>query len=150
MANLDGIHNFLRLSDHLATAGQPLEAEFAAIQAAGYDVIVNLVPLNAPNVLPDEDKLVSDLGLDYISIPVVWNEPKIADIEQFFALMDSVQGKHVFVHCAANMRVSAFVYLYRTLRQNMSPADAEKDMAKIWVPNECWHRFIEDVTRHYQ
>lgn len=149
MAELDDIQNFLRLSDHLGTAGQPLESEFAAIQAAGYEIVVNLVPPTAPNALADEDKLVSDLGMDYVSIPVVWNEPNLADIAQFFALMDASQGKRIFVHCAANMRVSAFVYLYRTLRQNMSPANAEQDMAKIWVPNDCWREFIEDVTRQY-
>ena len=149
-ANLEGIHAFLRLSDCLATAGQPLESEFALIKDAGYEVVVNLVPPTAPNALPSEDNLVSALGLGYVAIPVVWSQPKIADLKRFFAVMDASQDKKVFVHCAANMRVSAFVYLYRTLKQNVSPADAEKELHQIWVPTELWSRFIQDVTRHYE
>ncbi|MDQ2800948.1 MAG: protein tyrosine phosphatase family protein [Armatimonadota bacterium] len=146
---LDGIYNFLRLSDHLATAGQPTEDELAAIQDAGCQVIVNLLPASSPHALPDEDKIVTALGIDYVSIPVDWQQPEIADIEQFFAVMEASGDKKVFVHCAANMRVSAFVYLYRTLHQQMPPAEAEKDLHRIWEPNERWSRFIEDVTQHY-
>ena len=149
MAELGGIYNYLPLSDHLATAGQPTADELAAVQAAGYEVVVNLLPADSPHALPDEDKVVSVLGMDYVAIPVDWQQPEIADIEQFFAMMDANGDKNVFVHCAANMRVSAFVYLYRTLRQKMPPAEAEKDLHQIWTPNERWSRFIEDVARRY-
>ena len=149
-ANLEDIHAFLRLSACLATAGQPLESEFALIKDAGYEVVVNLVPPDAPNALLEEEELVTTLGLDYVAIPVVWSQPEIADLERFFSVMDASQDKNVFVHCAANMRVSAFVYLYRTLKQNVSPAEAEKDLHRIWVPNERWSRFIEDAVRLYE
>jgi hypothetical protein len=33
---LEAIHNFLKLSDHIATAGQPSEEQFTAIKEAGY------------------------------------------------------------------------------------------------------------------
>ena len=150
MAELGGIYNFLRLTDHLATAGQPTADEFAAVQAAGFEMVVNLLPADSPHALPDEDELVSALGMSYVPIPVDWQQPEIADLEQFFAVVDTNGHKNVFVHCAANMRVSAFVYLYRTLRQQMPLAETEKDLHRIWEPNERWSRFIEDVTRHYQ
>jgi protein tyrosine phosphatase (PTP) superfamily phosphohydrolase (DUF442 family) len=82
-AKLEDIHAFLRLSERLATAGQPLEEEFALIKDAGYEVVVNLAPPTAPNALPGEDKLVSALGLNYVAIPVVWIQPEIADLERF-------------------------------------------------------------------
>ena len=148
-AALSGIYNFLRLSDRLATAGQPTEAQLAAVQAAGYEVVVNLLPPDSPYALPGEAETVTALGMDYAAIPVVWEGPTLADIERFFAVMDAHQDKNVFVHCAANMRVSAFVYLYRTLRQGMPPADTEADLHRIWTPNQRWSRFLEDATRHY-
>lgn len=150
MSEIGGIYNFLRLTDHLATAGQPTADELAAVQAVGYQVVVNLLPASSPHVLPDEDKIVYALGMDYAAIPVDWQQPEIADIDQFFAVMDANREKSIFVHCAANMRVSAFVYLYRTLRQQMPPAEAEKDLHQIWTPNERWSRFIEDVAKHYK
>lgn len=150
MAELVGIYNFLRLSDRLTTSGQPTEEEFAAVQAAGYEVVVNLLPASSPNALPDEDKIVSALGMEYVAIPILWDQPEIADIERFFAVMDASQNKNILVHCAANMRVSAFVYLYRTLHQNVTAAEAEKDLHQIRVPNERWSRFLDDVIRHYE
>lgn len=35
----------------------------------------------------------------------------------FFAAMDRHRGERVWVHCAANMRVSVFLGLYRVIRQ---------------------------------
>lgn len=35
---IEAIYNFLKLSDYIATAGQPIENQFAAIKAAGYSV----------------------------------------------------------------------------------------------------------------
>jgi len=143
MAKLEGIYSFLPLTPSLATAGQPTEGELAAVKAAGYKVVINLLPATSPNALPDEDKIVSALGMAYVSIPVVWEQPEVADVEQFFDVMDAHQNENVFVHCAANMRVSAFVYLHRTVRQHVPPAEAMGDLRRIWTPNETWQRFID-------
>jgi hypothetical protein len=43
------------------------------------------------------------------------------------------------------MRVSAFMYLYRRLHENISDEDAKKDLNQIWIPNEIWQKFIEQV-----
>ena len=40
---LAGIYNYRQLSERIATSGQPTEAQLAAIAAAGYPVVVNLV-----------------------------------------------------------------------------------------------------------
>jgi hypothetical protein len=64
--------------------------------------------------------------------------------------MDASQDKNVFVHRAANMRVSVFAYLYRTLHQKVSHEEAERDLHQIWVPNERWNSFIQDATQHYE
>ena len=143
MAELDGIYNFLPLTDSLATAGQPTEAELAAVKAAGYEALINLLPADAPNALPEEEKIVTGLGLEYVHIPVNWAGPRTDDLERFFAVMEANRDRRVFVHCAANMRVSAFMYLYRTLRQHVPPAEAMGDLHRIWTPNETWQRFMD-------
>ncbi len=53
----------------------------------------------------------------------------------------------VFVHCAANLRVSAFIYLYRQIKQNWSEEEAKVDLEKIWTPNKIWTQFIEEVIK---
>ena len=139
---LADIRAFLALSDTLATAGQPTEAQIAAVSAAGYEVVVNLAPPTSSSALPGEAGIVRAQGMEYVALPVEWEAPTVGDAEAFFDVMDANAGRRVFVHCAANMRVSAFVYLYRTLRQKTPEADAARDLHRIWEPNERWREFI--------
>ncbi|HEY9729522.1 MAG TPA: protein tyrosine phosphatase family protein, partial [Chroococcales cyanobacterium] len=76
--------------------------------------------------------------------------PTLEDISRFFSVMDANQDKPVFVHCAANMRVSAFIYLYRLIRDRISEEQAKQDLHQIWTPNETWQTFIQQVIQHYQ
>ena len=142
-SRLDDIKAFLLLSDTLGTAGQPTEAQFAAVKKAGYEVVVNLALPTSPGALPDERAVVSKLGMEYVHLPVEWDAPAAEDAARFFEVMDANEGRHCFVHCAANMRVSAFVYLYRVLRRGVAEDDAARDLHRIWVPEGHWQRFIE-------
>jgi protein tyrosine phosphatase (PTP) superfamily phosphohydrolase (DUF442 family) len=143
---LNDIYNFLRLSDRWGTAGQPTEDEFPLIRDAGYEIVVNLLPDS--KVLPNEQEIVYGLGMEYTQIPVVWDAPTRADFEQFAAVMDANAARHVFVHCAANMRVSAFCYLYSTLRLGVAEEVAVADLHRIWVPNAAWQQFIAETRRY--
>ncbi|MBD2256588.1 sulfur transferase domain-containing protein [Pseudanabaena sp. FACHB-2040] len=143
---LASIYHFLPISDAIATAGQPTAEQFEAIRQAGYQVVVNLALLTSDNALPQEPALVESLGMQYVPIPVIWEEPTLADLHRFFAVMEANQDKKVFVHCAANMRVSVFVYLYRCLRLELDEAQARQDLHRIWQPNSIWQQFIEQAT----
>lgn len=142
------IYNFLKLSDSVATAGQPTESQFSAIRAAGYQVIINLALPESPNALPHEQKIVEECGMQYVHIPVIWENPTLADFDRFLEAMKANAGKKIFVHCAANMRVSAFMYLYRSIVEGMSAEEAERDLHKIWLPNETWQQFIKQAREH--
>lgn len=67
--------------------------------------------------------------------------PQPADFERFTRMMDACASQKIFVHCAANMRVSAFVFLHR-LRQGADRAAAERDLEKIWEPDGVWREFV--------
>lgn len=142
-SSLEAIPHYLRLSDRIGTAGQPSTEQFAAIQKAGYDVVVNLRP--PADTLPDECALVEGNGMAYVSIPVIWNAPTIENVERLFAVMQANEDRRVFVHCAMNMRVSAFMYLYRIVKQNVAPEVAVQDLHRIWEPNPTWQHLIEQV-----
>ncbi|QQE63500.1 hypothetical protein GFS31_01650 [Leptolyngbya sp. BL0902] len=145
MTTLTMMRQFLPISDTLATAGQPTEAEFVALAQAGYEVVINLALPTSDHALPDEQAAVAGLGMAYVAIPVVWENPTLTDLDQFFAAMDTYQGRKILVHCALNMRVSVFVYLYRVLKLGLDPAAAQQDLLSIWQPNECWQRFIDQA-----
>lgn len=148
--SIQSIYNFLKLWDLIATSGQPTEEQFSAIKEAGYQLVVNLALVESTNALPDENKVVEALGMQYLHIPVVWENPRIEDVKHFFSVMEANADKTIFVHCAANMRVSAFLYLYRRIHQHISDEEAKKDLHQIWVPNEVWQKFIEQVIEYYR
>lgn len=81
---LTTIHNFRAISETLATAGQPTAEQLAAIASAGYGVVINLALPTSDRALPNEEAIVTGLGMDYVAIPVVWEEPTLADLAQFF------------------------------------------------------------------
>ena len=58
--------------------------------------------------------------------------------------MAAFDGRRVFVHCSANMRVSAFTFLYQVLCERVGVAEAARDLYAIWTPNEVWDRFIRN------
>ncbi len=145
-ADLAGIHNYVRISDRLATSGQINDAEIAAVGAAGFDVVVNLAPARRERNL-EEGFRVTEAGMAYFQIPVDWENPSLDDLDLFFRVMDSTGDRSVHVHCFANMRVSVFVYLYRTLHKGVPASEARKDLLKVWDPAADpeyaqWPRFI--------
>jgi len=142
---LQGIYNYRRLTDLIATAGQPSEEELAAVAHAGFEVVVNLALHNAEYSLPDECRTVESLGMRYVHIPVVWERPLRSDLKKFFEAMDELSGKRVFVHCAANKRVSVFMSLYRQLQQGWSVDAVMPDVLAIWEPDDVWRRFLKEM-----
>jgi len=136
------IYNYVPISNTLSTSGQPSESDLRLIRDAGFRTIVNLAPHNAENSLPDERKSVTDLGLDYIHIPVDFRNPTDDDFEKFVDVMGNLESSKIWVHCAANMRVSAFMYRYRRDILGESEDVAAKDMAKIWKPFGPWTSFV--------
>ena len=147
-AGLADARAYLRVSDRLGTAGQITYDEVVAVKAAGYDVVVNLAPADEErNSL--EGFHVTQEGMTYVQIPVSWQEPSQRDLQLFFDVMRANEDRNVYVHCFANMRVSAFVFLYRTLHGGVPEDDARADMAKIWDPatQPQWSAFIDEAKR---
>ena len=145
---LEHIYNFRWRAPDLATGGQPLEDELHAVAQAGFDVVIDLALLDAEYSLPDEPGLARALGMDFFHIPVIWEAPTQENLQQFFRVMQQVQGRKIFLHCAANMRVSVFLALYRMLHLGWNYTDAMAEVTDIWEPDEVWQAFIQQAIAH--
>ena len=150
---LEDAHNFVRISDRLSTSGQITNEEIVAAKDAGFEVVVNLAPARRERN-HEEGFRVTESGMTYVQIPVDWREPALRDLELFFDVMDANRDRKVFVHCFANMRVSVFVFLYRTIREGVPEAEAWEEVLKVWDPGADpetaqWPRFIERAQREY-
>jgi protein tyrosine phosphatase (PTP) superfamily phosphohydrolase (DUF442 family) len=138
-----GILNYLRIDAALATSGQPSVDELGAVASDGTEVVIKLALHDDPRYsLPDEAGTVSALGMTYVHIPVKFDAPTERDLFAFFDAMERHRGRKLYVHCAANKRVSAFLGLYRVIRQGWDAERAFAPMREIWEPNAAWAPFI--------
>lgn len=140
---LTSIHNYRAVDESLSTSGQPSVAQLCRIAESGFTTVINLALHDDPRYsLPDEPGVVQSLGMTYVHIPVQFSEPTEAKLVEFFAAMEAHSGEKLWVHCAANMRVSAFLGLYRVIKQGWEHERAFALMNDLWKPNEVWSSFI--------
>ncbi|MEZ4280834.1 MAG: protein tyrosine phosphatase family protein [Myxococcota bacterium] len=141
---MDAILNFVQLTEKIATAGQPTAEQIPGIAAAGHVAVVNLAVPDSHNAVANEGSLVTATGMVYVQIPVKWDAPTLADLQRFIRTMRTFEGERVFVHCAMNMRVSAFMYHYLTIEKGLSPEAARSPILAKWLPqmDEVWKGFL--------
>jgi protein tyrosine phosphatase (PTP) superfamily phosphohydrolase (DUF442 family) len=125
------IINYREYSATLASAGQPQRAQFKALQEAGFERVVFLAFTDHDESVANEDRLVTELGMEYVQLPVVWEKPTRADFDAFAAVMRQDPGKKTLVHCQVNYRASAFVSLPRVV--DGVPMDQADVMDSVWV-----------------
>ena len=96
----------------------------------------------------EEGFRVVEEGMTYVHIPVSWETPAQRDLALFFDILARNRDRKVYVHCFANMRVSTFVYLYRTLKEGVSEEEARADLLAIWDPASLdqWKAFVDLAT----
>ena len=140
------ILNWRRIDDRLSTSGQPNEDQLAGLKDLGVSHVVNLAPHANNHALADEPGTVAALGMGYTNIPVEWDEPTEEDYQHFREVMRGLEGRTVHVHCAANMRVSAFLYRYWRDELGQPEEEARAMMDTIWQPGGKWAELIGDES----
>ena len=141
---IEDTYNYLKINDQLTTSGQPTEAQFRLIHAAGYKTVINLAPVSVlENSLTTETALLDELSIKYMHIPVDFSKPTEQNFTDFVSSMQAASAQKTWVHCAANMRVSAFIYRYRCTVLGEDREIAQQDMDKIWEPFGVWKKFVQ-------
>jgi hypothetical protein len=93
----------------------------------------------------NKDVVVKELGMDYVHIPVIWDQPTASDFYAFAGSMQREPDRKTLLHCQVNYRASAFSFLYRVLYEDVSVAEAKADMNSVWQPNETWRQLIFEI-----
>jgi uncharacterized protein (TIGR01244 family) len=147
-----GIFNFIQVSDRIGTGGQPTREQLEAARDEGYQAVINLAPSDAENfALADEERVVTDLGLNYHHIPVAWTDPRPEQFAAFCAAMQQVGDRKVLIHCAANYRVTAFFSSYAIRHLGWTTEQADALVSRIWNSNpryamdDIWRRYIAAI-----
>lgn len=141
-AELSDISNYREYSSVFSSSGQPTKDQLVMLKEAGFERIIYLAFSNNENALADEDVVVKELGMDYVHIPVIWEQPAAADFYAFAGSMQRQPDRKTLLHCQVNFRASAFSFLYRVLYRDVPIGDAKDDMDSVWLPNKTWRNLI--------
>ncbi len=144
MTDLHDVINWRRWDARTTLSGQPTEGQLAEIAALGVRHVINLGPHWNKGALADEAGEVAGLGMQYIYIPVDFEDPKDADFEAFVEAFSGLEASAVHVHCIYNARVSAFIYRFAKAGLGGEVSAAFSLMDGIWRPGGVWAEFIGD------
>ena len=148
-ADGDGVHegpvmNYHRIDQRLVTGGHFVDDGLAALKAEGVTVVIDLRDKPPGG---QQAKLAHE-GIEWISVPVEWENPEPADFERFREAMQAHQEDHVLVQCSANYRASAMTYLYRVVVEQVDENAAAQDLHAVWTPSDesqKWSEYIDGI-----
>ena len=139
--------NRIEYSPSLTASGQPTAEALELAARSGYSRVIFLAFTNHQNALEHEDAIVKALDMEFIHIPVEWEDPSLADFDAFAAAMRVPTQQRTLLHCEVNFRASVFGFLYQVIYQGVPMGEAIALMHAIWIPNEVWEDFIVQVLR---
>lgn len=137
------ILNYIKINELISTSAQPTLKQFETIKKEGFEVVINLALCSSTNALENEDKVVSLLGMSYIHIPVSFENPKISDLLIFINILQSLKECKVWIHCAKNYRVSAFMYVYHKYVLRTPFELINLDIFDLWKPSKKWQDIMK-------
>ncbi|GLQ16497.1 protein tyrosine phosphatase family protein [Maritalea porphyrae] len=147
MGEVSEIFNWRELDTHITSSGQPSAAQFSHLKSAGVKTIINLAPEDHQDALPNERKLLDELGFNYTNIPVPFTQPSDETYNLFVSAIQADPKDRMHIHCIFNARVTAYWHRYIC---EYIPADRIKSAAildSIWRPGKHWAVFIGDEHR---
>jgi protein tyrosine phosphatase (PTP) superfamily phosphohydrolase (DUF442 family) len=140
---MNKILNFIKINELISTSGQPKIEEFEFIAKEGFEVIINLALNSSSNAIENEDKIVSSLNMSYIHIPVDFENPRISDLKLFLNILQALGANKVWIHCAKNYRVSAFMYVYHKYILHTPFEQIDLSIFDMWQPSLVWQELMK-------
>ncbi|WP_419769953.1 MAG: protein tyrosine phosphatase family protein [Candidatus Marinarcus sp.] len=140
---MEQVLNYIKIDEKISTSGQPTQEEFERIASNGFAVVINLALSSAANAVENEDVIVKNLGMNYIHIPVDFENPTLSDLKIFMDIMVALNEKKVWVHCAKNYRVSAFMYVYHKYILRTPFEEINLSLFEEWSPNAKWQELMK-------
>ena len=144
---LAGIINYREYSPVFSSSGQPSAEQVETLAEAGFARVIYLAFSDDQTAIDREDRVVKKQGMDYVHIPVDFDNPTLADFEDFAAVMNRDPNHRTLLHCQINLRASTFSFLYRVIYVGVPMLEAKNDLDGVWRPDRVWYLFLVDVLK---
>lgn len=130
------------IDDLLCTSAQPSAEQLSVLGETGVRHVINLALPSSDHAVADEGARLAAQGITYVNIPVRWESPAAAQFLLFAQVLWAMRDEPVLVHCACNMRASAFIFLYRVLHEGVALEEAAATLHAVWRPEGAWRDFL--------
>ena len=110
----ENLPNFQKVDDHVYRGAQPTDSGFKDLAQLGIKTVVDLRDIGEHSQA-DEQRVVTALGMRYVSIPMHgMSTPKDDQVAAVQALFDDASNGPVFVHCKRGAdRTGMVIAVYR-------------------------------------
>lgn len=125
----NAIPNFLQVTNNLFRGGRPNTSDLASLKSEKN--IATVIDLeNKMPVVDQENKVVTDLGLKFISSPMdAAVRPTDQQVSQILAYLRDASNEPIFIHCHHGQdRSGLIIGIYRVEVQGWTPAKAYQEM----------------------
>ncbi|MEY3331854.1 MAG: hypothetical protein RLZZ176_154 [Cyanobacteriota bacterium] len=116
-----------KITEQLAISGQITAEQITDIARDGYKSVVNLRFPDEKDWWEDEPQQIEDLGLNYVNIPIKFEDlnPQFALV--VFRIMENLP-KPILIHCDNGIRAAAIVLFYIANKQGI-------EFDQVWQKN---------------
>ena len=136
--------NFQKVNDSVYRGGQPTDSGLRELAQLGIKTVVDLRDIGEHSQA-DEQKLVTDLGMRYVSIPMKGlSAPKDDKVAAALALLNDETSGPVFVHCKRGAdRTGMVISVYRISHDRWDNKKALSEAKSYGMS------FFERAIQHY-
>jgi len=147
--SITDIPNYIKYNNLFASSGQPTTTQLQLLAKSGVQQIIYLAFTDNETAIVNEDRYVKSMGMDYVHIPVDFDNPTLEDFKAFAAIMEQPAKLNTLLHCQVNFRASTFSFLYRVIFLEVQVGVAKQALDTVWEPNKIWFNYLKDTLQHY-
>lgn len=138
------IRNYARPDEEIAFGGQPPEVVFAKLKEAGFQTILSL---RSPDEIDfDEGKVVEELGMTFVNIPVTTSTITDEKTEEFSRVVNDPDNKPLLIHCGGGNRVGGMWYIYRALFEKAPEEESLDEALERGLSSPALEQVVKDYV----
>ena len=146
---ISGVTNACQILPNVVTGGQPTAEQLTALKEAGGAIVLDLRDPMEPRPV-DEAKLVRELGMEYINIPVRAGSLDDTTLGHILAALRGAGDRTVFLHCGSGSRVGGALIPYFILDQGLEEQDAVDQAMRVGLRSAEYMEWGLDYARRNQ